>query len=60
MYIRDLQSAVGATPKDCRCRSLAFPSAADLFDVQTSFPKNNLYDSPSSQAQIASKSGLPC
>ena len=53
-------SAVGATPdKYNRCRSLAFPSAADLFDVQTSYPKNRLYDCPSSQAQIASKSGLP-
>ena len=33
-------SAEGATPeiidKYNRCRSLAFPSAADLFDVQTS------------------------
>ena len=36
-------SAVGATPnKYDRCRSLAFPSAADLFDVQTSYP-NNVY-----------------
>ena len=41
------KSAEGATPdKYNRCRSLAFPSAADLFDVQTSYPKNRLYDSP--------------
>jgi hypothetical protein len=36
-------SAVGATPNEYnRCRSLAFPSATDLFDVQTSYP-NNVY-----------------
>ena len=43
-------SAVSATSeiidKYNRCRSLAFPSAADLFDVQTSIYYNNLYDSP--------------
>ena len=39
-----LVSAVGATSnKYVRCRSLAFPSAADLFDVQTSHPEMSIY-----------------
>ena len=42
--MRYLQSAIGATPNRYnKCRFLAFPSAADLFDVQTSHSKMSIY-----------------